>query len=163
LQINISTLVLRAVALLFAAAGVLVCIFVLPELGAVIPVFHPKYAFWQYPVLVGLYAAAACFFYALIHFWLMLNSIDRDELPTQRSMKAIRVSSIIFTVLFFVAAMPAIYVLAEVNDAPGAILLGTALGVLPMAAAAIIAILERIVKAAMPRRGERKHPSANGS
>jgi hypothetical protein len=162
LQINIPTLILRAVALLFAAAGVLVCVFVLPELGAVIPGFYPKYAFWQYPVLVGLYAAAACFFYALIHFWLMLNGIDREGLPPQKSMKAVRVSSVIFTILFFVAAMPAIYVFAEADDAPEVILLGTALGVLPMAAAAIIAILERIVKVAMPRRGERKPPSANG-
>jgi len=162
LQINIPILILRAVALMFAAAAALACYFLLPELGAVIPAFHPKYAFWQYPVLAGLYAAAAFFFYAIVHFWLMLNGIDREGLPPQKSMKAVRVSSVIFTILFFVAAMPAIYVFAEAKDAPGVILLGTALGVLPMGAAATIAVLEHIVKAAMPRRGERKPPAANG-
>ena len=163
LQINIPILFLRAAALLFAAAGALACYFLLPELGSVIPMFYPNRAFWQYPVLAGLYAAAACFFYALFHFWLMLNGIDREGLPPQKSMKAVRVISIIFTILFFVAAMPAIYVFSEAKDTPGVILLGTALGVLPMCAAATIAVLERIVKAAMPRRGERKPPAANGS
>ena len=163
MQINIPTLILRAVALLFAAAGVMLCIFALPELGAVIPTFRPKYAFWQYPVLVGLYSAAVCFFYALVHFWLMLSGIDREGLPPQKSMKAVKVSSVIFSILYFVVAMPAIFVFAEADDAPGVILLGTAVGMLPIGAAATIAILERIVKAAMPRRGERKAPTTNGS
>ena len=162
MQINIPTLILRAVALLFAAAGVMVCIFALPELGAVILTFRPKYAFWQYPVLVGLYSAAVCFFYALVHFWLMLSGVDREGLPPQKSMKAVRVSSVIFSVLYFVVAMPAIFVFAKADDAPWVIiLLATAVGMLPIGAAATIAILERIVKAAMPRRGERKAPATN--
>jgi succinate dehydrogenase hydrophobic anchor subunit len=161
-QKNIPTFILRTVAMLFAAAGILVCIFVLPSLGAAIPTIHPSYAIWQYPVFVGLYLAAVCFFYALIHFWLMLQGIDRDGLPSQKDMKAVRVSSIIFSIFYFVFAMPSIFMFAEADDAPGAIFIGAALGMIPIGAAAAIAILERIVKAAMPRRGERKPAAVSG-
>jgi hypothetical protein len=92
----------------------------------------------------------------------MLDGIARNGLPPQKDMKAVRVSSIIFSILYFVFAMPPIFVFAEADDAPGAILIGAALGMVPLGAAATIAILERIVKAAMPRRGERKVNAASG-
>jgi len=149
--------------MLFAAAGLLVCYFVVPELGAAIPKFHPDRSFWQYPVLVGLYLGAACFFYALVHFWLMLDSIDREELPSKKNMGAVRSSSVIFSVLYLVFPMPVAFVMAEADDAPGAMLIGAALVIIPLGAAAAMAILERIVEAAMPRRGERKSAAANGS
>jgi hypothetical protein len=62
-------------------------------------------------------------------------------------MKAIRASSIIFTILYFVSAMPVIFVAADADDAPGAILIGALLTAFPLGSAAAITVLERIVDA----------------
>jgi len=140
---KLPTLILRIIVLLSAFAGVLMCIVTLPPFGMAIAQHFPEYAFWQYPILVGLYAAAACFFFALFHFWLLFNSIDRNESLAVKNLKAIRWSSIIFSVLYFVFAMPIIFLAADANDAPGGILIGAFLGALPIGVTAVAVILER--------------------
>jgi len=156
MQRRLATLILRAAATVLATAGALVCVFGLPKFAEAIVAIRPDLSFWQYPVLVGLYLTAACFFYVIFQFWRMLNAIDGDALPPQKCMKAIRVGSIVFGILYFVFAMPVIFMLADADDAPGAILIGVAMEIFPIGSAAVIAILEPIVKAAMPRMGERK-------
>lgn len=141
---KLPTLILRAVTSLSAAVGALICIFALPNFSAAIAENFPDYAFWQYPVLVGLYAAAICFYFALFHFWRLLNGVDRERRLSVKNLKAIRFSAIAFSVLYFLSAMPVIYLFAEVDDAPGAILIGAFLGALPIGVAAVATILERI-------------------
>jgi hypothetical protein len=126
-----------------AIFGVLFCIFALPPIGVAIAKNFPEYAFWQYPALVGLYAAAACFFFALIHFWLLLNNIDRNGTFQTKSLKMIRFSAIAFTILYFLFAMPIIFLAMVADDAPGGILIGAFVGILPLGVAAVAAILER--------------------
>jgi hypothetical protein len=90
-----------------------------------------------------LYTAAACFFFALFHFWLLLDNIDRSGILSAKNLKMIRLCAIMFSVLYFVFAMPIIFLAAEADDAPGAILIGAFLGTLPIGVAAVAAILER--------------------
>jgi hypothetical protein len=141
---NLPTIILRLIAILSAVVGVLMCIFAFPPLGAAIVKNFPEYAFWQYPVLAGLYSAAVCFFFALFHFWLLLNSIDRNGTLSAKNLKNIRYSTVVFTILYFIFAMPIVFFAAEADDAPGAILIGVFLGTLPLGFAAVAAILERI-------------------
>jgi hypothetical protein len=138
---KLPTIILRIIAVLSAIAGALMCVFALPPFGTAIAKHFPEYAFWQYPILAGLYSAAACFFFALFHFWLLLNSIDRNGTISTKNLKIIRFSAIIFSVLYFIFAMPIIFLAA---DAPGLILIGAFLGSLPVGVAAFAAILERI-------------------
>jgi hypothetical protein len=130
--------------ILSAIAGILICIFALPPFGTAVAKNFPSYAFWQYPILAGVYAAALCFFFALFQFLLLLNGIDRHGTLAAKNLRAIRLSSIMFSVLFYVSAMPVIFLFANADDAPGAILIGTFLGMLPIGAAAFTAVLERI-------------------
>jgi hypothetical protein len=141
---KLPTIILRLIAIMTVIAAVLMCIFDLPKFGTAIARNFPEYAFWQYPVLVGLYSAAMCFFFALFHFWLLLGSIDRNGTFSAKNLKMIRFSAVIFTVLYFVSAMPIIFLAAEAGDAPGAILIGAFAGTLPIGVAAVAAILERI-------------------
>ena len=141
---KLPTIILRTITLLSAIAAVLMCIFALPPFGTAIAKNFLEYAFWQYPILVGIYSAAACFFYALFHFWLLLNVIDKNGTLAAKNLKAIRLSSIIFGILYFVFAMPIIFLAAEADDAPGAILIGAFLGALPFGVAAVAAIFERM-------------------
>ena len=138
-------LILRAITILSGVAGVLVCLFALPPFGTSIARELPEYAFWQYPILVGLYSAAACFFFALFQFWLILNGMDKGILQT-RNLKIVRISAITFAVLYYLSAMPVIYLAADSGDAPGLILIGAFLGTFPIGVAAFALVLERLSK-----------------
>jgi hypothetical protein len=146
---KLPTIILRLIAIMSAIAGVLICIFALPSFGTEIAKIYPEYAFWQYPVFVGLYSAAACFFFALFHFWLLLNNIDRNGTLSVKNLKMIRYCAIIFTVLYFISAMPILLlaVATETEDSnPGIILIAAFWGTFPSGVAAVAAILERIAK-----------------
>jgi hypothetical protein len=143
---KLPTLILRLLALLSAIAGILLCIFALPPFSTAIAKHFPEFAFLQYSILIGTYSAAACFFFALFHFWLVLDSIDRTGALPAKNLKMIRFSTIVFTILFFIFAMPVIFLAADADDAPGAILIGAFIGSLPLGVAAVAAILERILQ-----------------
>lgn len=138
-----STIILRAIIILFAIAGVLICVFVLLTLGIAMAENFPEYAYYRYPILIGLYAAAVCFFFALFQFWLLLNGAHRDRTLSQKNLKAIRLSAMMFSVLYFLFAMPVIILAAEADDAPGLILIGAFLDTIPIGVAALAAVLER--------------------
>jgi len=140
------TLILRAITILSGVAAILLCIFALPPFGTSVAKELPEYAFLQYPVLVGLYSAAGYFFFALLQFWLLLNGVNKGILFPLKNLKAIRLSAIAFAVLYYLSAMPVIYLAAEAGDAPGLILIGAFLGTLPIGAAAFAAILERVTE-----------------
>jgi membrane protein insertase Oxa1/YidC/SpoIIIJ len=127
-----------------AIVAVFFCVLVLPRFGTAIAKTFPEYAFWQYPILVGLYAAAACFFFAQFHFWLLLGGIDRNGVLAEKNLKMIRLCAVLFGILYFIFAMPVIFLAADAGDAPGAILFAAFLGTLPIGVAAVAAILEKI-------------------
>jgi len=143
---KLPTIILRIITILTAVAGILVCIFVLPGFGTAIAKNFPEYAFWQYPILIGVYAAAVCFFFALFQFWLLMSNIDRADALSINNLKAIRISTIVFSILYFLFAMPIIFLAAEADDAPGLILAGAFLDLFPIGIAAFAAVLERICK-----------------
>ncbi len=140
---RIPSIILRILIILSAGAGLVVSVFALPAFGTAIAKNFPDYSFLQYPIIMGLYAAALCFFYALLQFWLLLNGIDRDGQLLAKKLKAIRISAIVFSVLYALCAMPIIFLAADANDAPGLILLGMYLVSFPIGAGAIAAILEK--------------------
>lgn len=141
---KLPSIVLRLIIILSACAGGLMSVFALPTFGTAIAKNFPEYAFLQYPIIVGLYAAAACFYFALFQFWLLLNGVDRDGTISAKRLKAIRVSAIVFSVLYALCAMPIVFLAADADDAPGLILGGALLESFPIGIAAVAVILERM-------------------
>lgn len=139
------SIVLRIIIILSAGIGVLVSIFALPACGAAIAENLPESAFWRYPILVGLYTAVVCFFFALFQFWLLLNGVDRNGTLSAKRLKAIKLSAIVFSVLYFICAMPIVILAAQYDDAPGLILIGAFLDSFPIGVASVAAILERTI------------------
>lgn len=137
-------IVLRIIAILSAIVGVLACIFMLPPFAAAMAKDFPAYAAWQYPILFGLYAAAGCFFFALYHFWLLCGGIDGDGALSTKRLRMIRYCAVVFSVLYFLSAMPIIYLAADADDAPGLILIGAFVNLFPIGVAAGMTVLERI-------------------
>jgi hypothetical protein len=138
-------IILRIITILAAIPGALVCVFAVPALVATNLEHFPQYAFLRYPAFNGLYAAAACFFYALVQSWLLLSGFDRDGSLSAKNLKAIGLSAIVFSVLYFIFAMPIVFLIADADDAPGLVLIGAFVNTLPIGVAALMAILERIV------------------
>ena len=141
---KLPTIILRISAIIFAAIGALVCAFAIPGFASGFVENFPDIAFWRYPILFGFYVAAGCFFFALAHFWLLLNGYDRDRVLAVKNLKAIRLGSIVYVIFYYLATMPAAYLVADADDAPGIVLIALALGIIPISFAAIAAILERI-------------------
>ncbi len=140
---RLPTMVLRIITVLFILFGLLICVFVLPTLAEFLARLYPAYAFWQYPMLMGLYGAAACYFYAMFHVWFLLNAIEREGRLPVKNLRAIRRSAGVFSALYALFAMPVIFLAADLDDAPGLILFGAFLDTVPIGVAALAAVLEK--------------------
>ncbi|MEL7623827.1 MAG: DUF2975 domain-containing protein [Clostridiales bacterium] len=140
---KIPSIILRIIIVLSAGLSVLAGIFLLPKCGAAIAEALPQLAFWRYPIVAGLYGMVACFLFALLQFWLLLNGIGRNGTLEAKRLKAIKFSAVTFAILYFFCLMPIIVLAAEADDAPGLVLLGAFLNSFPIGVAAVAAILER--------------------
>ncbi|MDR2899535.1 MAG: DUF2975 domain-containing protein [Clostridiales bacterium] len=136
--------VLCAAALLFAAFGLIVCVFILPTFANGVILFAPKLSFLFYPLLVGLYAAMGCYFYGIYNFWKLMGGYSKNNVLSLDCLRKIRNACMVFCVLYFIFAMPIIFFAAEADDAPGLILFGAFLDLIPMSIAAFSYILEKL-------------------
>lgn len=105
--------------------------------------FNPEYSGLLYTIIAGLYASAACLLVSLFHGFRFLNSIERSAMVSERSLKAVKAvrNAVIAAGVVHAVLLPFIFLLAERDDAPGLILVGTA----PVLAAAVIAAFTGVV------------------
>lgn len=140
---KISLIILRIIIILSVGLSMLAGIFLLPSCGTVIAEAFPQLAFWQYPIVAGLYGMVACFLFALLQFWLLLDGVGRNGILAAKRLKAIKLSAVAFAILYFFCLMPIIVLAADADDAPGLVLLGVFLDSFPVGVAAVAEILER--------------------
>ena len=62
----------------------LLCIFVLPDLSKETAHMNPEVAFLQYPILLGMYATAVPFFYAIYETVIMIQITQRESIFSSR-------------------------------------------------------------------------------
>ena len=140
---KIPTLILRILAVVFAAGGIgtVIGLFVWAPFGKYVPEY---YNYLHTPLVIGVFAAVVCFLWALLQFWFLLNGLDKDMTFYSKHLKAIRLSAVVFSILYFLTAMPVMFFVAEAHDAPGLIFITAFIGTFPIGIAAVAAILERI-------------------
>ncbi len=141
-MIKFSVLTLRVITILTLGFGGIICILALPSFGTAIARNLPEFAILQYPILIGLYSAAGCFFFGLYQFWLLLNGVQKEGELSVKRLKAIRMAGIALCALYAIFAMPTIYLAADAQDAPGLILIGLYIGSLPLGVASVASLLE---------------------
>ncbi|MBS4210217.1 DUF2975 domain-containing protein [Bacillus sp. FJAT-50079] len=150
------TIFLKFTVVLMGLPVLALCIFILPKIAVFFAELNPKLAFLQYPFLIGLYIAAIVFFVALYQTLKLLSYIDRNlafsELSVQ-ALKNIKYCAITISALF-VVFMPLIYLMAEVDDAPGLILIGLVIIFACMVVAVFAAVLEKLLKNAIDIKSE---------
>ena len=120
------TFFLKAVVVLMGLPVVALCIFIIPEIAAFLVELVPSLTYLQYPFMIGLYASAGIYFVALYQVFKLLGYIDQDlafsDLTVQVLKNIKRCAAAIGGL--FILFMPLIFMMGDLDDAPGLVLIG---------------------------------------
>ncbi|MGP4109262.1 DUF2975 domain-containing protein [Virgibacillus sp. L01] len=150
-----STLFLKIAVILIGIPILALCIFGLPILAKE-AAESAKFAYVLYGILIIMYASAIPFFVALYQAFKLLSYIDRNKAFSEISVKVlknIKYCAITISVLY-VVGMPFFYIFAELDDAPGVILVGMLFILAPMVIAVFAAVLQRLLQEAITIKSE---------
>lgn len=81
---KINSAILSSVVVLIGTIVLLLCVFVLPRLAQETVLIHPEVAYLKYPILLGMYATAVPFFYAIYETVIMIQVAQRISIFSSR-------------------------------------------------------------------------------
>nr|MDH3154779.1 DUF2975 domain-containing protein [Bacillus licheniformis] len=151
-----STLFLKIAVILIGIPVLALCIFFVPEIANFATELYPGISYLKYLVYADLYAAAIPFYFALYQAFKLLSYIDQNKAFSElsvRALKNIKYCAITISILF-AAGMPLFYLIAEMDDAPGIILIGLVLIFASMVIAVFAAVLQRLLQEAIDIKSE---------
>ncbi|MFS0862299.1 DUF2975 domain-containing protein [Fredinandcohnia sp. 179-A 10B2 NHS] len=117
---------------------------------------NPDYAHILYPIVIGMYLSVIPFFGALFQAFKLLGYIDKNYAFSDLSVKAlknIKLLAIIFSGLYL-AILPFVFMLAELDDAPGLAIVGMVPAFAGMVIAVFAAVLQRLLQEAITIKSE---------
>ena len=141
-----STIFLRATVLFIGLGVFALCIFALPSMWKGGSEEFPAASNAFFLIMIGLYATAVPFFFALWQTLKLLNYIDRNIAFSDLSVKAlknIKYCAAVIAVLY-IGGVPLLFPIADADDAPGLVLIGAAIACAPIVVAAFASVLERL-------------------
>jgi hypothetical protein len=149
-----TTLFLKVAVFLIGTPVLALCIFGLPWL-ANNPV-NPDYAHILYPILVGMYVSVIPFFVALYQAFKLLSYIDKNQAFSELSVRALKnIKFCAMTICgLYVVIMPFVFLVAELDDAPGLIIMGMVPIFASMVIAVFAAVLQRLLQEAIDIKSE---------
>ncbi|MFC5602238.1 DUF2975 domain-containing protein [Sporosarcina koreensis] len=150
------TLFLKFAVVLMGLPVLALCIFILPKIAKFFAILIPNLSYLQYPFLIGLYATAIAFFIALYQTFKLLSYIDKNLAfsdVTVKAIKNIKCCAITISALY-VLFMPLLYLIAEVDDAPGMILIGMAIIFGCLVVSVFAAVLQKLLQNAIDIKSE---------
>lgn len=154
---RVSTIFIRTVIFFIGIVTLAFCVLMLPRFANAVSIFVPQVAFLKYPFLICMYATMLIFFFALYQAIKLLGYIDNGKVFSELSVKALKnmkLSGITMTVILYLVGMPTIYLVAEVDDAPGLILLGFIIASIPLVVAIFVAVFQRLLEEAVEIKSE---------
>lgn len=153
---NASTHFLRLAIIGLGGLVLLFCIVVIPSIYTNWGEVFPNLAALTY-VLVGAMLVTAIAFYAALYQGLvLLRLIDLQKVFSSESVHALRSIKYCGWLIgaIYILAMPAVYLVAEVGDAPGLILIGMAFATAPITVAVFAALMQKLVQSAVELKTE---------
>ena len=145
-----STIFLRLVVWVLGLFVLGICIFVLP-----VGIATDQTGAYR-PILLGLYIPAIPFFYALYKALKLLDYIDKNKAFSVFSVKAlmnIKVCAVLIT-SFFVMGLPYIFVVADMDDAPGVVAAALVIVFASTVIATFAAVLQKLVQNGLDIKSE---------
>ncbi|KRG13725.1 DUF2975 domain-containing protein [Lederbergia galactosidilytica] len=151
-----STLFLKIAVFLIGTPILALCIFGLPMIAIEATESQSEFAYILYGILIVMYASAIPFFFALYQAFKLLTYIDKNKAFADISVKALKKIKYcaIAISLFYLMGMPLLYLMAEIDDAPGIILIGLVIVFASMVIAVFSAVLQRLLKEAIDIKSE---------
>ncbi|MCA1011621.1 DUF2975 domain-containing protein [Halobacillus halophilus] len=149
-----STLFLKISVFLIGLPVLALCIFALPSIAK--DASNTEYASFIYPVLAAMYIAVIPFFTALYQALKLLSFIDRDHAFSNSSVQAlkkIKFSAVTISVVYM-AALPFFYLIGEMDDAPGVIVIGLVIVFASLVIAVFTAVLQKLLNNAIAIKSE---------
>lgn len=149
-----STLFLKIALFLIGAPVLAVCIYGLTWLPN--NPLNPDYTQILYPIIIGMYVSVIPFFVALYQAYKLLSFIDKNlafsELSV-KSLKKIKLCAIIISGLYVVIE-PFVFLVADLDDAPGLVIIGMVPIFASMVIAVFAAVLQRLLQEAIDIKSE---------
>ncbi|MFE6377327.1 DUF2975 domain-containing protein, partial [Bacillus subtilis] len=116
----------------------------------------PNIAYIKYLVFIYLYVTAIPFYFALYQAFKLLSYIDKNKAfsgLSVRALKNIKYCAVTISI-FYAAGMPVFYLMAEIDDAPGIIVIGLVIIFASMVIAVFAAVLQKLLKEAIDIKSE---------
>jgi len=151
-----STLFLRITIVALGAIALTIAWFVLPAIWRGWAMDYAEVEYLRYPLVASLGMSLVPFFVALVNAWKLLNYFDRNKAFSQLSVNALRrikYAAAAFSGLY-IFVLPGAYYMAEVEDAPGLIVLGMIMILAPLVIAGFAAVLQRLLQQAVDIKSE---------
>lgn len=133
------------------------CIFVIPAFSKEFSLEFPQIAYLKYPIVIGMYAAAIPFYVMLYQGLMMLRYIDKNTAFSEASLRAlqhIKRSAITIGIIYSLSVPAFFYPVAEIDDAPGLIIIGLIVALTPFVFAVFVAVLKRLLENAIAFKSE---------
>ncbi len=147
------TLFLKIAVFLMGLPVLALCIWVVPRVALNTGEHSPVLTI---VALLGVYATAIAYFVALYTTIKLLSYIDQNIAFSELSVKAlikIKYCAIVISSVY-VVGMPLIYYAAEVDDAPGLIIIGMVIIFASFVVAVFAAVLQKLLKNAIDIKSE---------
>lgn len=153
---KVSTLFLRAAVIAFGGVAVLFGGLILSEIYRNFGDAFPSIAFLTYPIMLLLGSALVPFFGALYQAMKLLRYIDTNQAFSMLAVDALRKIKYCGFMVggIFILLLPFAFVVAELDDAPGLIIITTAIAGAPLAIAVFVALLEKLLESAIAIKNE---------
>lgn len=154
-----STMFLKLAVILMGIPVLAMCIFLLPQIAGEANEAIEKgsqLAYVVYGLLIVMYISVIPFYMALYQSFNLLSFIDKNQAFSDlsvRALKKIKTYALIISGLY-VLALPFVYIMAEVDDAPGLIIVGMIPIFASMVIAVFAAVLQRLLKEAIDIKEE---------
>ncbi|MBU8806388.1 DUF2975 domain-containing protein [Bacillus subtilis] len=153
---RMSTIFLKIALVLIGIPILALCIFLVPKIANYSADIFPNIAYIKYLVFIYLYVTAIPFYFALYQAFKLLSYIDKNKAfsgLSVRALKNIKYCAVIISI-FYAAGMPVFYLMAEIDDAPGIIVIGLVIIFASMVIAVFAAVLQKLLKEAIDIKSE---------
>jgi hypothetical protein len=103
-----------------------------------------------------MYVSAIPFYFALYQSFNLLSYIDKNQAFSELSVRALKkIKNCAITISgLYVVAIPFVYIIAEVDDAPGLVVIGMVMIFAPMVIAVFAAVIQRLLQEAIDIKSE---------
>jgi hypothetical protein len=151
-----STLFLKAALIVIALIATAIWFFSFPNVWNGLAVEWPMLNRSLFPGLFGIYSSIVPFLFALIQAFILLRYIDKNDafsFGSIRALRNIKFAAVVMCVLLM-CAMPLAFIVAELDDAPGLIIISFAFACAPLVVATFAAVLQKLVQNAIDIKSE---------